>query len=71
MNLDMTTLFKVRVYPNGDNHILLDWPNPCTYMSDDYEVRETAYCEECDSFLHVHHGEPFASCDCCKTEWYK
>ena len=70
MKLDMNMLL-VRVYPTGDNHLIEDWPNPCIWMSDDYTVRETAYCEDCDSVLHVHYGEPFASCDCGTTEWYK
>ena len=71
MNLDTSTMFKVRVYPNGDNHLVEDWPTPCHSMSDDYELRETAYCNSCDSMLHVHHGEPFASCGCNTQEWYK
>ena len=70
MKLDMNMLL-VRVYPTVDNPLIEDWPNPCLWTSDDYTVRETAYCEDCDSVLHVHYGEPFASCDCGTTEWYK
>jgi hypothetical protein len=71
MKIDTSVLLKVRVYPDGSNHLIEDYPTPCSYMSDDYETRDTAYCEECDSNLHIHHGEPLASCDCGTQEWYK
>lgn len=57
---------KVYVYPDGSTY-----DAPPSYMSDDYEVRETDLCEQCDEELTIHYGEPFASCKCGTQEWTK
>lgn len=62
----MIELTKVYVYPTGDN-----LEQPVSYMSDDYEVRLTDRCEVCDEEMHIHYGEPFASCSCGTHEWSK
>lgn len=58
-------LINICVYPDGTQS-----EKPLDFMSDDYERRQTAYCEVCDNELTVHYGEPFASCECGTTEWY-
>ena len=57
---------KVYVYPNGEVY-----DTPQQNMSDDYEVRETDFCEVCEEFLIPHYAEPFASCNCGTMEYYK
>lgn len=59
-------LIDVCVYPDGTQSY-----EPLDFMSDDYERRQTAHCAVCDNDLAIHCGEPFASCDCGTTEWYK
>jgi len=59
-------LETVYVYPDGENYTL-----PPQWKSDDFEERFTTLCEVCDTVLHVHYKEPFASCGCGTTEWYK
>lgn len=56
---------KVYVYPNDEVY-----ESPPEWMSDDYQVREQGYCEECDSDIVPHYAEPFASCNCGTREWY-
>jgi len=57
-------LLTVYVYPNGDNYA-----EPPSYMSDDYEIRQTTLCEECDTVLDITWNEPIASCMCMDQEW--
>jgi len=57
---------KVYVYPDG-----MVYEEPPSWASDDYEVREAPYCEECDELMEPHYAEPFASCSCKTIEWYR
>lgn len=59
-------LIDVYVYPDGENY-----SEPPSWKSDDFERRKTTLCETCDTELDAHYGEPFASCRCGTTEWYK
>lgn len=59
-------LKKVYVYPDDENY-----ESPPSWKSDDYEVRQTDLCTRCDTEYHIHYGEPFASCECWTSEWYK
>lgn len=59
-------LFKVYVYPDGDNQ-----EHPVDWKSDDYVVRYTSVCYECHETLVVDYDEPFAHCSCGTREWYK
>lgn len=65
MNLDKET-YSVCVYPDGEQY-----EEAPSWKSDDYEVRQTTHCNTCDAELTVHYAEPFASCSCGTTEWYK
>jgi hypothetical protein len=56
----------IYVYPDGDSFI-----KPFSWKSEEYEQRYTTVCKECDTFLSIHYGEPFASCKCGTQEWYK
>lgn len=58
-------LFEVYVYP--DKEVYTNIPD---WKSDDYEIRKTTYCEECDELLQPHYAEPFASCECRTMEWH-
>lgn len=60
-----TNCTLVYVFPDGDNYSY-----PPSWKSDDYEQRYTSLCAVCDRFLHLHYGEPFASCKCGTQEWY-
>jgi hypothetical protein len=57
---------KVYVYPDG-----MVYEEPPSWASDDYEVREAPYCEECDELMEPHYAEPFTSCSCKTIEWYR
>lgn len=61
-------MIKVAVFPNGDVYELDQIPE---YMSDDYIIRETEICDTCGCMLEPHYNEPFASCACYTSEWYK
>lgn len=61
--MDLKTVY---VYPDGEQY-----DEPPSWKSDDYEVRETALCETCDTELEIHYGEPFASCECGTGEWHR
>lgn len=56
---------KVYVYADGTclEH-LLGW------KTEDYVVRYTEYCEECQSLLVPEYEAPFAHCECSTQEWY-
>lgn len=71
MSLDINDTVLVRVYPDGTQHTLEDYPQPCEWMSDDFEIREAPYCEVCEENFQIHHCEPFASCGCYTMEWLK
>lgn len=63
-SINMETV-KVYVYPDG-----MVYEDPPSWSSDDYEMREAPYCEQCDELMEPHYGEPFASCNCKTIEWY-
>jgi|GEM_PF-896302 len=56
----------VYVYPDNEQY-----HEPPFWKSDDYEKRKTTSCERCDEEMNIHYGEPFASCNCGTSEWYK
>lgn len=58
-------LVKVYVYPDGENREL---PDP--QKSDDYVIRKTMLCVECNELLDVEYDSPYAHCLCGTTEWY-
>lgn len=58
-------LYAVCVYPDDEQYT-----KPPSWKSDDYELRATAPCEECDDELDIHYQEPLASCACGTQEWY-
>ena len=56
--------YPVFVYPDEEQYEAApEW------KSDDYEVRATELCAECDEELKIHYGEPLASCRCGVQEW--
>lgn len=56
----------VYVYPDDENY-----DEPQAWKGDDYETRQTDLCKLCNTEYHIHYGEPFASCECWTSEWYK
>lgn len=60
---------KIRIWPDGDSQ-LTDEP-AYEWKSDDFIIRETALCENCNHVLIPEYNEPFASCLCGTQEWYK
>lgn len=56
-------MYKVYVYPDGSVFEL-----PPAWMSDDYEIRYTEYCEECDLKIEPIYAEPLGVCDCGTVE---
>lgn len=63
--MHIPNLVKVYVYPSGEVFDL-----PPAWMSDDYEIRYTVYCDICDELMEPHYAEPFISCGCKTMEWY-
>ena len=54
------------VYVYSDGEI---YDTPQSWKSDDYEIRETMLCEDCDTEVEPWYGIPFASCKCHAMEW--
>ena len=62
---------KMRIWPNGQHQMIVGDDKIPEGLGDDYVIRETAYCEDCGRYIVPEHGEPFASCNCGTTEWYR
>ena len=71
-SVNIDDLETVYVFPDGDNYLDEDTEyvgGTPEWKSDDYETRKTTLCKDCDTVLHISHGEPIASCDCGDREW--
>lgn len=63
-------LYEVAVWANG-SQCRVSEIEQMSHLSDDYEVRKTRTCPECDEELQIDYALPFATCSCGTTEWYK
>ena len=52
-------LIEVFVYPDGEQY-----HEPPVWKSDDYEIRHTTLCDECEEEYQIVWGEPEAECGC-------
>ena len=64
----LTELYQVRIWPDGTQQSVEE--SPYNWMSDDFIIRKTSLCPDCEQELQVEYDEPFAACDCGTTEWY-
>jgi len=61
---DITYFYNVYVYPDGEQY-----DTPPEWKSDDFEVRKTTLCINCDEEISLVYGEPLGCCACGVQEW--
>jgi hypothetical protein len=62
---------KIAIWPDGYQCPLTEATEEVSWRGDDYIIRETGYCEACDTTLTLDYNEPFAHCECGTQEWYE
>jgi len=67
MNIEPTT--EIAIWPDNE-WAFLDELEEFSHKSDDYRIRQAAFCPVCYRLVVPDYNEPTASCDCGTMEWY-